>query len=407
MSDAAVSQGVAPFESASELREAHARLLETLDWQLGEDPSAAGEAVALTSIEAKIRQFLERGAATGVYLEEIKDRTECQVLLDYWVSSLAQAGRQVSGARLAKFDGEQLPDLNDKSCPYVGLEAFRDRDQAFFFGREADTQTVLAQVRDSPLVVVLGASGSGKSSLVMGGVLPALAAQGTLRIVPTFVPGNAVLDQLADAVLGTCGGARGHLVAEVARLRQDPSHLCGMLGGAEASPTVITIDQFEEVFTLSDPTDRESLVANLANLLEAGRDHRVILTVREEFKTRIVELLPLSRHLDKSWYSMRPMGYEELKAAVERPAALVNLQFQSGIVDDLVKKVLGQPAALPLLQFTLRELWRKRDRNRITWEVYGKVGDPLNALQSSADQFYQGLAPQTQDEVTACAPRTG
>ena len=77
----------------------------------------------------------------------------------------------------------------------------------------------------------------------------------------------------------------------------------------------------------------------------------------------------------------------------------MNLQFQSGIIDDLVKKVLGQPAALPLLQFTLRMLWEKRDRNRITWEVYRKVGDPLNALAASADEFYDGLAHETQDEV--------
>src|SRR6185436_20666039 len=73
--------------------------------------------------------------------------------------------------------------------------------------------------------------------------------------------------------------------------------------------------------------------------------------------------------------------------------------FQPGIVDDLVKKVLGQAAALPLLQFTLRALWDNRDRNRITWEVYTKVGDPLTALKTSADDFYDGVAPQTQDEI--------
>ena len=127
MSDAAVSQGAAPFESASELREAHRRLLEAFDRQLGPDGSEADEVDALRSIEGQIRQFLERGAATGVYLEEIKDRTDCQVLLDYWVSSLSRAGLQVSGARLAKFDGGQLPDLKDKPCPYVGLEAFGAR----------------------------------------------------------------------------------------------------------------------------------------------------------------------------------------------------------------------------------------------------------------------------------------
>jgi WD40 repeat protein len=395
-----LSARVAPFESASELREANARLLEELDSHLEHDASATGEGAALARLESEIQQFLERGAATGIYLEEITERTSCQVLLDYWVSNLSGAGIQVAGVRLARFDRERLPDLKDKRSPYVGLDAFRD--QAFFFGRETDTQALLAQVRGAPLVVVLGASGSGKSSLVMGGLLPAIEAmEGTpeLLIVPPFVPGNVVLDHLADAVLRVRGVALGGARDVTARLRQDPSSLLSLVGGADASPTLITIDQFEEVFTLSDAADREALVANLVHLLEAGRGHHVILTMREEFRTRIVELRALSPYLDKAWYSMRPMGYEELKAAVEGPAALVNLQFQSGIADRLVKSVLGQPAVLPLLQFTLRSLWETRDRNRITREVYDRVGSPLNALKKSADRFYDGLAPQTQDEV--------
>src|SRR5947199_2221849 len=331
MSDAAAAQSVAPYESASELREAHAHLLEVFDSQLGEDASSAGEAAALARLEPEIRRFLERGAATGIYLEETKERTSCQVLLDYWLSSLAQAGLRAGSVRLARFDAGQLPDLKEAQCPYVGLDAFRD--ETYFFGRESDTKALLAQVRDSPLVVVLGASGSGKSSLVMGGVLPALRAEGALRVVPPCVPGNAALEHLVDA---------------------------------EAPPALITIDQFEEVFTLSSAEDREALVASLAQLLAAG--HRVILTMREEFRSRIVELRALSPYLDKAWYSMRPMDYDELRAAVEKPAAIANLHFQAGIVDDLVKKVLGQPAALPLLQFTLRLLWEERDRNRITWE---------------------------------------
>lgn len=400
MSDAATPRQVTPFESASELRDAHARLLETLDEALGRDASAEGEAAALARIEPRILEFLRRGEATGIFLEEIKERTACQTLLDYWVSSLSQAGRPAGTVRLARFDGSQLPDLEDKPCPYVGLDAFRDR--TFFFGREVDTQALLEQVQKAPLVVVLGASGSGKSSLVIGGLLPALAGDKQLAglcVVPPFVPGNRALAHLARAVRESSCGAGGGGAADDAAFRQDPGRLSAVLGAAAGQAALVAIDQFEEVFTLLDEAEREALVANLAALLAAGRGHRVILTVREEFRSRIVGLSALSPYLDTAWYSMRPMGYAELRAAVEKPAALVNLQFQSGIVDDLVKKVLGQPAALPLLQFTLHELWEKRDRNRITFEVYRKVGDPLTALTASADQFYDGLALQTQDEV--------
>ena len=396
MSDEAVAQSAAPFESASELREAHARLLEAFDSQLGEDANSAGEAAALARLEPEIRLFLERGAATGIYLEEMKERTSCQVLLDYWLSSLAQAGLPTGSVRLARFDAAQLPDLKGVGCPYVGLDAFQAENKAYFFGRETDTKTLLAQVRNAPLVVVLGASGSGKSSLVLGGVLPALKDEGTFRVVPSFVPGNAVLEHLVEVVLQRRGEPDTNPAFLAPALRENSQSVLSLVE-AEAPPTLITIDQFEEVFTLSSVEDREALVASLAQLLEAG--HRVILTMREEFRNRIVELRPLAPYLDKAWYSMRPMNYDEFRAAVEKPAALVNLQFQAGIVDDLVKKVLGQPAALPLLQFTLSLLWKERDRNRITWEVYGKTGDPLNALKTSADHFYDGLAPQTEIEV--------
>ncbi len=387
---------VEPFESATELQDEHAAFMKALSIELKKDAADKSEAVALARLEPKLRQFLERGAATGVYIEEILQRSDCQVLLDYWVSCLFRAGIVVPPANLAPFDSEKLPDLKDKLCPYVGLDAFRDR--ANFFGREDDIKELLTKLRQEPLVVVLGASGSGKSSLVMGGILPALKEKGAmpeLFVIPPFVPGNSVLDNLVNAVRQAHPAANSIVAEEVTRLRQDPKYLYAMLGEENAVTALITIDQFEEVFTLSDPADREALVRNLAHLLDAARGHRVILTVRAEFDSKINEL----RELSPSRYWMRPMSYEELTAAVEKPAALVNLQFQSGIVDDLVKKVLGQPAALPLLQFTLHALWEKRKRNRITWEVYRTVGDPLEALKNAADTFYLAQIEQTQTEI--------
>ena len=131
-------------------------------------------------------------------------------------------------------------------------------------------------------------------------------------MVPAFVPGNAVLEHLAHAVREQSLRVGVGDASEVAALRQDPGHLGSMVGGAGAQPVLITIDQFEEVFTLSEPADREALVANLAELLKSDRGHRVILTMREEFRSRIVELQALSPYLDTAWYSMRPMGYAEL-----------------------------------------------------------------------------------------------
>jgi hypothetical protein len=111
------------------------------------------------------------------------------------------------------------------------------------------------------------------------------------------------------------------------------------------------------VFTLCNSEDREALSANLEHLLRAERRHRVILTLREEFRNEIVKLSLSSFLSEKAWYQMVPMGSEELRAAVEKPAAAVNLHFQMGIVEDLVNNVKGEPTALPLLQFTLKRLY--------------------------------------------------
>jgi hypothetical protein len=398
----AASSREASFESASELKREHLSLLDEFHSQLGPDTSEEKEAVILTDLEPRIRHFLELGAATGVCLEQQKERTDCQVLLSYWVSSLSRIGIQVPSARLVPFDHERLPILNEEDCPYVGLGAFSEK--TYFSGRDDVTTGLLNLVRSEPLVVVVGASGSGKSSLVMGGVLPELKEKEyipELSIFPPFVPGNAVLDNLANALLQARQNSSGAVAGEVASLRQDSRHLYAMVGGANAPPTLITIDQFEEVFTLSAPADREALVANLFQFLEADRRHRVILAVRERFRNRMAELRALSSYLgEKAWYWMRPMSYTELKAAVEKPAEKVNLHFQpEEIVDDLVQKVLGQDAALPLLQFTLRSLWKYRVRNRITWEVYRRVGDPLTALEKSADDFYDRQIFETQKEI--------
>ena len=398
MANADVIAPPTPYESASELKDAHASLLDRLDQELARDSSAEGDA-AITSLESDIRLFLKRGAASGVYLEEPRDRTACGALLDYWVSSLAQAGLPAASSRLAPFDGSKLPDLKGTNCPFVGLDAFRQEDQPYFFGRDSDSKKLVALVRSTPLVVVVGESGSGKSSLVMSGVLPRLAAgeEGVqFRVVPPIVPGNDVIGHLTAALHGSNPAAPP---GDDADLRTAPAAIVALLGGPAAPPAVITIDQFEEVFTLSTAADRDALVAALVELLKDSR-HRVILTVRVEFRSQITALRALEPFLGESaWYAMRPMGYEDLRDAVEKPAALAKLQFQAGVVDDLVKRVLGQQAALPLLQFTLRTLWDRRDRNRITWEVYRKVGNPLDALPAAADAFYKGLTPQARDET--------
>ncbi|MGY4310295.1 WD40 repeat protein [Bradyrhizobium sp. USDA 4369] len=392
----------APFGDAAEMRGVNAGLLEAMDRRLGRDSSPESEAAALQELEAGIRIFLDRGAATGTFVEDIKERTACQVLLDYWSSTLSHAGMRVTRSRLAPFDAARLPDLSDQKCPYVGLESFRNN--TFFFGRESAVANLLQRVREIPLVVVQGGSGSGKSSLVMGGAFPVLAAAEhapRFRVIGPFTPGNTMLENLIDALRAPNPDVPYDRVAEAEILRANPALLPKVVC-ATATPVLLVVDQFEEIFTLCKERDRAIAASAIDALLKSSPDCRVILTLREEFTNELDKLEPLRPYFARhARFSMKewPMGYDELRAAIERPAALVNLHFAPGIIDDLVKSVLGQDTALPLLQFALQSLWKQRDHNRVTREAYERVGSPLVALERYADGFYSGLSPENQKEL--------
>lgn len=400
------------YESLGDIREAHARLLDILDQKFDKSASQIDEAGAILTMESEIRGFLEAGAASGYCLDVIEDRIACQALLDYWVSNLVRAGLEIDKVHLALFDPEQLPILPDEPYPYVGLKAFEEKENYIFFGRAADIEAIAEKIREVPLVAVLGASGSGKSSLVMGGVIPYLKKTNEIkfRYIPPFTPGNAALFHLVSAVRSLGSGIEKSIESDVQRLLEDPSYMVELISDEDLRPALIVIDQFEELFTLSENSgDIAHFAKCLTCVLDNQNGHRIILTVREEFNDQLVVLTELENYLKPGTrYFMRPMGYEDLRGAIEGPANLVNLQFQPGIVDDIVQKVLGQPAVLPLLQFTLRCLWEKRNRNRITWEIYKDVCDyqaedkpygPLQALSRSADDFYNHFAEEDQDEI--------
>jgi hypothetical protein len=154
-----------PFLSLSELRQEHAELLRSL--RRG-DPSAAEV--------GRIEAFIRRGRATGATLEADADRWSVQSLLDYWATTLDRLGHGMPEAALADFDPELAPELDDSLCPFQGLDSFQPEQGGLFFGRERLVEQLLQRLRERRLLAIVGPSGSGKSSLVLAGVLPALRA---------------------------------------------------------------------------------------------------------------------------------------------------------------------------------------------------------------------------------------
>ena len=392
------------FSSLAEMQAGHDDLL---DRRAG---LPEGDA-ATASFWPEVADFVSCAVATGAVLDASRDRRAAQSILDYWANALYRAGQPAPQARLADFDPSLAPKLPDEPCPYRGLAAFGEEDREFFFGREGLLNAMVERLREGErLLAVVGSSGSGKSSVVLAGLLPRLK-RGALPgsegwRYATIVPGSQPLASLARALQPTGEAAARLDVGQAARLlfaaegfARDPGHLAALLDETAAAPLVLGVDQFEELFTLcTDDDARAAFVGQLLGLVTAaGSQHRVILTMRTDFVdnvARLPELFPLFRD---ARVDVEALDINELRSAIEGPAARVGLKFEEGIVDDLISTILGERAGLPLLQFALLRLWEGRQRNRVSREVYREVGNPREALARSAETFYKSLIPEEQE----------
>jgi WD40 repeat protein len=296
----------------------------------------------------------------------------------------------------------QAPLLGE--CPYRGLESFDDVHARFFFGRERLTQELVFKLRPSPsgeenrFLAVLGASGSGKSSLAKAGLIPALR-KGELDgsaewPITVFKPEHDPLESLAVALAGLDGSKPSAVAMQglmgALRAEENTLHLTTRLALRNAPATrrvVLLIDQFEEVFTLCDDAAiRKALFANLvyAATITGGRTV-VVLTMRADFYSKCGPYPALAAAMSEHQLLVGPMTDDELRQAIERPALLAGGEFESGLVELLLQDVSSNPGALPLLQFALTELWQRRDGRRMTVAACRAVGGLEGALKNRAD----------------------
>jgi WD40 repeat protein/DNA-binding SARP family transcriptional activator len=259
-------------------------------------------------------------------------------------------------------------------CPYKGLATFDSEDAEYFFGRERLVAELVARLVGAPLLAVVGPSGSGKSSVLRAGLLPALAGG--------VLPGS---DDWAQALIRP----GEHPMRE---LRRTTRRL------AREWRSVLAVDQFEELFTACQ--DEEERAEFVAALVRAARDRSgdcvVVLAVRADFYGRCAAYPELSRLLGANHVLVGPMSRDELQRAIERPAQRVGLSVEPELVDALLTDVEGQPGALPLLSTALLELWRQRDRRRLRLAAYARSGGVQGAVARLAEDAFVRLDPLQQ-----------
>ncbi|MCG6940810.1 MAG: SUMF1/EgtB/PvdO family nonheme iron enzyme [Thiohalocapsa sp.] len=297
-------------------------------------------------------------------------------------------------------------------CPYRGLEVFREEDAPFFFGREACTEALLRAVAAQSLVAVVGSSGSGKSSLVRAGLVPALRQPDadTIWEVATLLTGARPLHALAGALLPFLepeAGASdwpeqieqlaGRLAAGEVTLAAVIERLLARQPGTDR--LLLVVDQWEELYTQAGDDDTKARTAGFIDVLLTAADAApltVVLTLRADFYNQVLDHRRLADRLQAAQINLGPMNREELAAAVTRPAEQAGLQFEDGLPERLLDDVGDAPGNLSRLQFALEALWAGRRGDRLLHAVYQSTGGIEGAVAQRAETFYGGLDPAGQ-----------
>ncbi len=285
--------------------------------------------------------------------------------------------------------------------PYKGLRSFSEADADDFFGRETLVQQLLARLSEggdlSRFLALIGPSGSGKSSVVKAGLLPALRRGGLLGSENWFyvdlLPGTNPFEELETALLRIAVNPPASLLSQLRENRGLIRAVNRLLPNDPSVELVLLIDQFEELFTLLESEDERELFMNniVTAILDERSRVRVIITLRADFIDRPLRYVDFGELVQRRNELVLPLTLDELERAILGPAKRVGLKVELGLVSAILRDLGDQPGTLPMLQYALTELFDQRQGNVLTKQGYQKIGGVLGALGCRAEEVYNAL----------------
>ena len=379
--------GTAPFAGATATEVVRNKLTRTL-------PPISDVAESYGALDAVLQR-----ASAPIPVDRYRDVTE---FVHAWTTACVGAdptrttgslGNEPSAARAAgTLASLSLGSVN----PYKGLRAFREADAAEFRGRFELTAALVQRATTEPFVLVVGPSGSGKSSLVHAGAVPMLRQRDTLvaSMIPSadpFVELEAALRRVATTEVGDIGArlldrdGLGDIAADIATIER---------------PLVLVIDQLEELWTLV-PSDaiRDRFAASIAAALAGRHAIRIVATLRADLYDRPLQHPVLGPIVRDATFAVTPMTSAELHDAITVPADRAGVRFEPGLVATMVGDVVSRPGALPLLQFALTELFEHRVNGVVTADAYAELGGIGGAIARRAEQLYDETPSQDRGDV--------
>ncbi|OYD98256.1 hypothetical protein CDG77_07020 [Nostoc sp. 'Peltigera membranacea cyanobiont' 213] len=289
-----------------------------------------------------------------------------------------------------------------EECPYRGLEAFDKQHSKFFFGRQKVVNDIQQKLELAKFVPIVGASGSGKSSVVRAGLIPQLD-DSEWQVLEPIKPGFEPLIKLRGAFQQFFPGARKEKQLKDL-IDNEQNNLSAILEKLPGSvKLLLVVDQFEEVFTGGASQQEKQRFIDLLTQVVEITDSRlaVVITMRADFLEPCLQYPSLTQLIQTQAVFMPPLTGVDLKDSIAEPAKLQGHSVEEGLLLKIFEDVKQEPGFLPLLEFALTKLWEKRDRNQhqLTLEEYEKLGGLTGALNLHAENLYTSFTKHQQDWV--------
>jgi WD40 repeat protein len=294
-------------------------------------------------------------------------------------------------------------------CPYRGLFPFREADAQFFFGRDIFTYKLVDTVQKQSLVAVIGASGSGKSSVVFAGLIPNLRQQGNW-LIESFRPKTHPVDELAAVIVRLREPDKGKTQQDIdagdfawgLRAGQVAAHtvLSRILSENEDKRLLLVVDQFEELYaSCSDVKERQLFLNQLLEAAKLVQNFTLLLTLRADFLGYALSDRRFADALQNADLKLAPMNREELQQAIAQPANKQGVRLEEGLAERILQAVADSPGNLPLLEFTLTQLWAKQQNRQMTHAAYEAIGGVEKSLANHAEAEFDKLKPESQQQA--------